>query len=251
MVELVECDSKGKPVGLYADEELVRTRTLYGYSSRYEGRAVQEQVSLLCKVFPSLKASFTYPDFQIDAARAPRDGEHAPTWFAVPRWECLADTYNGAVEVVLAKLAERVSVDYRDCEGELGPSYLRQHAGSMELRKRLGARQGNDDFLVFLAQFGFRHRWRSVRRARAMFRPHEVGLGLYEVATMLLTHPARLAGRYNLCIDCPGDERALQAGGPFLDVPCWYWSMDRLCLGSCPIDLPREEYGSATAVAVS
>lgn len=60
------------------------------------------------------------------------------------------------------------------------------------------------DLLIIPAQFGVRHRGRSVRRARRMFDRNEVGLDLNMVATMLLTHPERLQHHKDLSIDCAG-----------------------------------------------
>jgi hypothetical protein len=56
------------------------------------------------------------------------------------------------------------------------------------------------------AQFGLRHRGRSVRRAREVFNASEFGLDTFAVGIMLLTHPERLQHYDDLWIDCAGDE---------------------------------------------
>ncbi len=65
--------------------------------------------------------------------------------------------------------------------------------------------QQSGDILIIPAQFGLRHRGRSIRRAREMFGRNEFGLDSYMVGTMLLTHPERLQHRSDLNIDCAGD----------------------------------------------
>jgi len=48
------------------------------------------------------------------------------------------------------------------------------------------------DILVVPAQFGLRHRGRSVRRVREVMNANEFGLGVFAIGIMLLTHPERL-----------------------------------------------------------
>ena len=51
--------------------------------------------------------------------------EGAEAWFAIPRWQALAPTYNEAVEMVLGVLATKRKFQNR-IAGRLGPTYLRQ-----------------------------------------------------------------------------------------------------------------------------
>jgi len=72
--------------------------------------------------------------------------------------------------------------------------------------QKLGDEQKDHDILVVAAQFGIRHRGRSVRRAREVFAANEFGLGAFAIGIMLLTHPERLSNYDDLWIDSSGDE---------------------------------------------
>jgi hypothetical protein len=81
--------------------------------------------------------------------------------------------------------------------------------------------QKDHDILVVAAQFGLRHRGRSVRRAREVMNASEFCLGAFAIGIMLLTHPERLKHYDDLWIDCAGDEFSYGGDGQFGNAPCF------------------------------
>ena len=194
----------------FADEEI---ESSYGYLSGYKPRGITEQTNCLRELFSGIG----YADEKLASQPLPLNAEG---WFAIPRWEKLAPTYGGAVEKVFTMIKETRKgkfVNYR--KGQLGPKYLRQHAKTVKAFQTLGEQQKDYDILVIPAQFGFRHRGRSVRRAWEVMNVSEFGLGTFAVGIMLLTHPERLQHYDDLWIDCAGDKFAPDAAGQFVDAP--------------------------------
>ena len=81
----------------YKDEEAPSNRV---YPPTYRVRPVEAQVTELRKVFPSLGSC------QERLARRQLP-EGAEAWFAIPRWQALASTYNEAVEMLLEILTSK------------------------------------------------------------------------------------------------------------------------------------------------
>jgi hypothetical protein len=125
--------------------------------------------------------------------------------------------------------------NYRD--GELGPNQLRQSQKSTTMFQKLGDEQNGHDILVVPAQFGIRHRGRSVRRAREVMNANECGLGAFAIGIMLLTHPERLKHYDDLWIDCAGDEFAPDADGGFSGSPCFRFGGDGVEFDAFVVDL--------------
>lgn len=186
--------------GQYADEEVP---SAFVYPKKYEVKPLAQQIDELRKHFPelSLGATQEFIDNVLSTLKLP---EGAEGWFAIPRWERVAKTYNEAVERILKAVAsQRKLINYR--RNQLGPGWLRQSERVIEMWQKIGEQQ-KGDILIVPAQFGMRHRGRSVRRARVVFMPNEFGFGAFAVGCMLLTHPERLEKLEDLCIDCVGDE---------------------------------------------
>ena len=192
----------------FKDEEVGSNRT---YPPTYRVRPVEAQVTELKKHFPSLGSCLE------KLARKPLL-EGAEAWFAIPRWQALAPTYNEAVEMVLGVLATKRKFQNR-IVGRLGPTYLRQSERSKLAEKVLADQQQGQDFMVLAVQFGMLHRGCSARRARVAMAGNEFGLGTFAVACMLLTHPERLSSEDTLMIDCGGDEYSVRGDYTFDRVP--------------------------------
>jgi hypothetical protein len=195
----------------YKGEEVKST---FGYLSGYKKpKGITEQVSILRQLFPCLGNARE----KLALREVPKNAEG---WFAIPKWRSLAPTYGEAVQLVLNKLKEtRNGAFYNYREGELGPDQLRQQALTASVFQKLAEEQDGFDILVVAAQFGLRHRGRSVRRVREILLGNEFGLGAFAVGIMLLTHPERLAHHDDLWIDCAGDEFSQGAGGEFWGTP--------------------------------
>lgn len=178
----------------------------------------------------------------------------AEGYFAIPRWQKIAPTYGEAVQKVLDLLEKAYGgkfYNYR--KGQLGPQNLRQSQKSVAFWEKIGEEQKNFDILLVPAQFGIRHRGRSVRRAREVMRQAECGLGAFAVGIMLLTHMNRLRNVNDLWIDCAGDEfhDPRFSAPPFDRAPTFFFSDDgRLEFGaSCRGDANYRS-GSASGWSV-
>lgn len=201
----------GRQPNKYKDEEV---RSSYVYPDDYAVKDIAEQVAILAELFPQLDTTATLV-FLKDVLPTLALPEGAEGWFAIPRWDKLAATYGQALEVVLKKIADsRRFFNYR--EGALGPKYLAESARTaMMLEKVMETQTG--DILIIAAQFGLRHRGRSVRRARVLIEDNtpEYGLGAVALGSMLLTHEKREQRWEQLHIDCAGDVYSPNADGQF------------------------------------
>jgi hypothetical protein len=192
----------------FKGEQVLSDRT---YPPKYQVRPVEAQVTELRKLFPSLGSCMER------LSRKPLL-ESAEAWFAIPRWQALAPTYNEAVEMALAALGTRRKFGHR-LAGRLGPTFLRQSERAKLAENVLLDQQQGQDILVLAAQAGVLHRGRSARRARVAMAGNEFGLGVFAVTCMLLTHPERLSSECGLMIDCGGDEYSFRGDYTFDRVP--------------------------------
>jgi hypothetical protein len=219
----------------YKDEEVSSTRV---YPPTYRVRPIEAQVTELRKLFPSLGSC------QEKLAR--RDlPEGAEAWFAIPRWQSLASTYNEAVELVLGILASKRRLSNR-IAGKLGAMYLRQAERSKLAEKILGEQQEGADILVLGAQAGLLHRGCSARRTRVSMAGNEFGLGVFSFGCLLLTHPERLSTGDTLMIDCGGDEYSVRGDYTFDRVPLFDYDMAGIEFSIFYEDRARNLWGTPT-----
>ena len=219
----------------YKDEEVGSNRI---YPPTYRVRPVEAQVTELRKLFPSLGSC------QEKLARR-QVPEGAEEWFAIPRWQALASTYNEAVEMVLGVLAAKRRFANR-IAGKLGNTYLRQGERSKLAEKILSEQQQGSDLLVVAAQAGMLHRGSSARRTRVAMAGNEFGLGVFAFACMLLTHPERLSTADTLMIDCGGDEYSVRGDYTFDRVPLFDYDMSGIEFSIFYEDRARNLWGTPT-----
>ncbi len=192
----------------YADEEGGISTDVRGYFSGHTPRPLCEQTDVLRKYFPRAG----YANFSL-VENVPLP-EGAEGWFAIPRWERIAPTYCGAVEKVFRMLLRERAGNFRNSgERALTSLNLRESEKTRHAFVDIEHAQAGCGILIVPAQFGMRHRYRSVRRARAIMPEREFGLGAFAVGVMLLTHPARLADYRDLGIECAGDEVGVNPPG--------------------------------------
>jgi hypothetical protein len=229
----------------YADEE---TESTYGYLSGYtKPKTIAEQVNILSGLFSGTAIGFA--DADIARGELPDGAEGC---FAIPRWQKIAPTYGEAVQKVLDLLSKAYGGRFKNWrEGQLGPNNLRQSAKSVAMWEKLGQEQ-KSDILVVPAQFGLRHRGRSVRRAREVMRKAEFGLGAFAVGIMLLTHENRLKNLDDLWIDCAGDEfhDPRSSDAPFGHAPYFRFDGVMLRFASKWSGRANDYYGSASGWSV-
>jgi hypothetical protein len=192
----------------YKDEEVGSNRV---YPPSYRVRPIEAQVTELRKLFPGLGSCL-----EKLARRALPEGAEA--WFAIPRWQAIAPSYNEAVELMLGVLANKRKLSNRII-GKVTEKYLRQSERSKLAEKIIGEQQEGNDLLVVGAQAGLLHRGSSARRTRVAMAGNEFGIGVFAFGCMLLTHPERLSTGDTLMIDCSGDEYSVRGDYTFDRVP--------------------------------
>ena len=221
----------------FADEEV---ESSYAYPAGYRVKGMTEQTNILRQLISGVG----FADEKLTEKPLP-DG--AEGYFAIPRWQTIAPTYREAVEKVFALLKkQRDGKFYNYREGRLDERYLRETEAQKAAFQKLGDEQKGYDILVVPAQFGLRHRGRSIRRAREVMSWNEFGLGAFAVGIMLFTHPERLVDYENLWIDCAGDEYAPDADGQFDYAPCFYFNVGKVRFHAYWFDDAHGHYGSAS-----
>ena len=214
----------------------------YGYLSGYRGpKIIADQLRILRQYFPQLGDA--------DEGVAKQDlRSGSEGWFAIPRWQAIAATYGEALELVLEALKKQRKGKFENYrKGQLGPNRLRETDRKRLAFERLSSEQSGHDILVVAAQFGLRHRGRSVRRARAVMGGKEFGLGAFENGIMLLTHQDRLMNYDDLWIDCAGDEFSSDAAGQFEYCPYFLFDDGQLEFDTHWFDDAHGYYGSVSA----
>lgn len=213
------------------------------YPGEYTGaKLIGVQASILRQEFPSLGS------MNEELASSPLVAL-AEGRFVIPDWRKVAPTYGEAVAIVIAKLAtKRLVYNYR--EGQLGPACLREHPRTIEMWNKVRAQQKGNDLLVIDAQFGLRHRGRSIRRAREMFASNEFGFGAFAFGCMVLAHPERFVRWHQLQAHCAGDEYDFVAAGLWGCAPVWCMGSGeldgRLCFNALGVGLPSDGFGSVS-----
>jgi len=223
----------------YKSEEVESSR---GYPQGFAVRPICEQL-LALKNFPLFANLDTSKALACSKnMRALPEGADGPAVF--PRWQTIAKTYGEAVEKVFALLGQtRAFKNWR--EGQLGGKYLRESEWKAKAIAAISAAQ-EGDFIVIPVQLGMLHRGRSVRRAIEVMGDKEFGLGAYEVAILLLTHPDRFTSREDLFIDCAGDEYAPDADGRFNYAPVFFFDAGEVEFHTDWAGGAHDHYGSAS-----
>lgn len=164
------------------------------------------------------------------------------TTFLIPKWQTLAPTYGEALQIVLDKIAaSRPFYNYR--AGQLGPKYLRE----MEEKKAAFAKLKDEDgYYTVEAQMGTKYKGKSVKEVRTLFGKNEFGLGAFEVASILLTHPELLTKYEDLWIDCPGDEFSPDGDGEFSRAPYLYFDDGKLGFDTEHVGRADGHFGTAS-----
>jgi len=232
---LVEIIQRHTVSDKFKDEEVGSNRV---YPPTYRVRPVEAQVTELRKLFPSLGSC------QEKLARR-QTPEGAEAWFAIPRWQALAPTYNEAVEILLGILSTKRRFSNR-IVGKLGPQYMRQSERSKLAERILVDQQEGQDILVLAAQNGLLHRGSSARRTRVAMAGNEFGLGVFAFGCMLLTHPERLSTGDTLMIDCGGDEYSVRGDYTFDRVPLFDYDIAGIEFSIFYEDRARNLWGTPT-----
>jgi hypothetical protein len=219
----------------YKDEEVRSDRV---YPTTYHVRPVEAQVTELRKLFPGLGSCLE----KLSRKPLPAGAE---AWFAIPRWQALAPTYNEAVEMMLAVLATKRKFSNR-IVGKLGDKYLRQSE-----RSKLAERFWPSSSRATTSWWWRRRRacCIAVRRRGAHawpWRATSLAWACLPFGCMLLTHPERLSSGETLMIDCSGDEYSVRADYTFDRVPLFDYDLAGIEFSIFYEDRARNLWGTPT-----
>jgi hypothetical protein len=209
------------------------------YPANYRVKPIEAQTTELRKAFPKLGSCIE------KLGRLPLP-EGAESWFAIPRWQALAPTYNEAVEMMIEAIGKRRRFSNR-IAGRMSEQYLRQLARSRLAEDILADQQPGNDILVVAGQAGMLHRGSSARRTRAAMAGNEFGLGVFAFGAMLLTHPERLSSSDTLMVDCCGDEYSISGDSTFDRIPLFDFDVSGIEFSIFYEDRARNLWGSPTA----
>ena len=237
----------------FADEEV---ESKYGYLSGYrQPKPIGLQVKLLQGTFANIGGA----NEKLAEQPLPPNTEG---YFAIPRWEVLARWQRSPersnepplYEEALVKVFRQISAsrngkfhNYR--EGALGADRLRLIPKTIKALEKLAKQQEGYDILVVPCQFGFRHRGRSVRRARKVMTRGEFGLDPFSITCMLLTHEERLKHHDDPWIDCAGADYDFVGAGRFDYAPFFVFDGVRVKFDASGLDNPNGHFGSASGVS--
>lgn len=244
--------SENRANNKFKDEE---TSSNYGYLSGYKskGEDLDRQIEVIQKLFPGLGGANSDYLNKVKSGQV-KVGQIGEKFFAVPNiWKSgglaiFGSAYSQALQAVLDKIKEtRNGKFYNYREDEIDEKHIRQTSRTIKAFRELSVAQDNPDILIVSAQFGIRHRGRSVRRAREVFASSEFGIGAFAIGIMLLTHPERLQNCNDLLIDCAGDDFFDKVGGVFDTSPFLSFRNDEVEFGARYVDYTGRRCGSASA----
>ena len=235
----------------YKDEEV---ESSHYYLSGYQGPgSINDQLIRLKQLFPEVGGANPELVAKIESGEVTlsnipkRYPEEDRNFWCLPHWSKVAPTYSEAVSKVFALLSDiRAGVFYNSTKGLTDHNHLRETERKARMMNEQHAKQGADVIILEL-QFGLRHRGRSVRRVRAVMSGAEFGLGIYEIAVMLLLSPKRLVIYHDLWIDASGDEWRPEGTGIFVYAPYLGFYRDRVQFGCRKVQAAGDGCGSASA----
>lgn len=223
----------------FADEEV---ESKYGYPKGFRFRNPAKQVMALKAIFPLLGFQL-WKATTANSVVTSRLLHNMEFKAVIPDFRAIAaisqdyraemseiEAYCLATNIVVQRLKELHGDKFHNYQqGALTPKHLRLTEKLSKAHEQLRATHGK--LWIVDAQFGKLHAGRSVRRVRVCMRENEFGFGPYEVAILLLTHPDRITGWFQLSLKCAGVELSQDASGYFYNcfAFCWHHN-DRLVL---------------------
>ena len=219
----------------------------------YVPRSIKEQMWILKQLFPGqvnqapsglqLKLALAFSNMSILESVA-LEGV-----FVVPRWERIASSYAKATEKVLDLLKKTRHL--RNCRDGKILNYLKRNKDTEKLIGKIVEKNGMSDFdvVVIPAQTGILYQGKSFYQAKEKFLPDEFGLGIFEVACILLTHPERLCEENHLRILCADDYSVSPKGGKCNHIMYFGIQDGLLQCGRKSKDFASGLYGLASGIA--
>lgn len=162
------------------------------------------------------------------------------TTYQFEHWSKIAPTYAQAVQKRLDELkASRPFYNWR--EGQIDDNHLRETKEKLKGMKTV-TKKG---IVTIEVQLGHKWKGKSVEYVRKYYTEGEIGLGAYEMATILLINPAILKSNNDLFIDCPGDEWSYN-DGDFSECPYFSFGDGEAEFRSYGVSSASGYFGSAS-----
>jgi hypothetical protein len=217
------------------------------YYSQYEVKPIAQQINRLRELLPGLGSA----DEKLADKPLPQGAEG---YFAIPRWEAVASSYEAALDKVFTLIHDNLKWDVWDKTregrlfnfrtGKAGQQYLRENEKAAVQWKSLCEAQKGYDILVVPAQFGLKYAGCSLQYAKSHMDAGEFGLNAFSVGVMLLTHRRRVLEYDDLWMFCPGDEYSLNGDGRFEAAPLYFFGN-----GMMEFDVINHQYNRCGSVS--
>ncbi len=182
----------------------------YVYPKDYRRKPVDRQINIIGKVFGlSTETAMKFATERLPKIKLPR---HAEGWFAVPSVEAVAkkhfpqvtgliDQYRESIRFACKKIKEtREFSDYGLGFFDHHPFMERPKSLSACYSHNIGGQDG--EIILIPAQLGMRFQGKSVDDALKAFTEKEFPLGMFEVLSILITHPKRFNVYAGLSMNC-------------------------------------------------
>ena len=184
------------------------------YPKDYRRKPIERQIAILGKVFDLDTAeAMQYVKESLPNKKLPKGAEG---WFAVLSLEAIAEKHFLYVTGDIDQYREAIRFACKEVGkmrnfSDYGLGFFNHHSFAERpevLRFRAVQWSGQKGGIIIIpAQLGMRHRGKSVDEAKAAFRKkEEYPLGMFEILSILITHPKRLnmyAGLGLSCADHP------------------------------------------------
>jgi len=200
----------------------------HNYSYYRKPKPIFWQISRLKELFPGLSGG----DMELTNHHLPMDAEG---WFAIPRWQTLAESYDKALQMVLDMIQKIRGDDFfhNYCNDQINPQHLSRHEHTDAMLDKLYHSQNRSDTLIIPTQFGIKYANTPVDIVRGPAESKiEIGFGGFEVGMMLLTHPERLLDHTDLWPICPGDCLAPKSDGYASNATAFNFTGNKVEFGS-------------------
>lgn len=168
-------------------------KPIVGYPDGYEIKSIEEQISILEKIFDIPKYTMT------TLGKLP---EKAEGYFVLLKEGFFAENYARACFLLLEKLAEITPVELVHSKQVI--SQIQRTEKTKKVLSAIAKQQGGPLFII-PAQTGLLYQSVTPADAIGHFSKYEFGLGLLEGLCILITHPERFNSFHSLGIDCAGD----------------------------------------------
>lgn len=218
---------------------------------KYKGpKPIKQQIKKLAKIFnldPSSALEY--------AKHLPKLPTGAEGWFAIPSLESfrfvdyIDYTYEFSYYRYCLYVCSHISTSRVFCNlrtGQIVLKSIKLQYDTLRVLENMPKKQKGDIWII-AAQFGARHRGRSVSEFQRIYSAeNEYGLPSFAVGSILLTHPELLSRDSDLTIDCAGDDFSPDGDGQYPAAPAFDFCDGKVRFFVCSRDARGKNSGPAS-----